>query len=53
MISKDRKEVISVIEQMIRSHFQECEGPDGEKYLADTDHGTIEEFMDEIEDWLK
>ena len=39
---------LAVIRVMIESHFQECE--DKYKYLADTDHETIEDFMEEMKD---
>ena len=42
---------LSVIRTMVEEHFQECESFNGfgeYKYLADTDHETIKDFMEEM-----
>lgn len=44
---------LAVIKSMVKSHFHECESFNGTgeyKYLADTDHETIEGFMEEMKD---
>ena len=48
----NKEEILSIVEQMVREHFQECSEFTGEKYLVDTDHPTIDSFMEELRDWL-
>lgn len=44
---------LAVIREMVEPHFQECEYEFMQrknKYLADTDHETIDDFMEEMKD---
>lgn len=49
---KNKKDILSIVEQMVREHFQECSDFTGERYLVDTDHPTIGDFIEELKDWL-
>ena len=48
----DKEKFLDIVEEMVRAHFQECSEFTGERYLADTDHATIDDFMEELECWL-
>ena len=46
-------DALAVIRGVVEVHFQECEDEfmyRNSKYLADTDHETIDDFMEEMKD---